>query len=409
MKKVIFLVDMQTFYASVEKADNSKFQDKPLIVSGDPERRSGIILAACPLAKEYGVKTAEPLWQAKIKCPEAIIVRPRMQRYIEVSYQITQILEQFTDLVEAFSIDEQFLDVTGSQRLFGNPLEIAQKLQIVIQEGTGVYSRIGIGPNKILAKIACDALAKKNREGIFQLDHTNMKEQMWPLPINKMFGIGNRMEHHLGRMGIQRIGQLAQFPVHILKKRWGINGEVLWQIANGIDYSPVTLNTHVHQKAIGHQTTLPRDYGTLDEIKVILLELSEEVAQRVRAKNYRGNTVSVGVRGADFENPTGFHRQVKLTTPTNFGMDIFKAAFKLFCAHWDKLPIRSAGITLSQLQSADSYQLSLFDFSMRREELNQAMDVIRSKYGQTAIVRASSLTKSGQAFARSEKIGGHYK
>ncbi|GAQ18704.1 DNA polymerase IV [Oceanobacillus picturae] len=409
MKKVIFLVDMQTFYASVEKADNSKFQDKPLIVSGDPERRSGIILAACPLAKEAGVKTAEPLWQAKIKCPEAIIVRPRMQRYIEVSYQITQILEQFTDLVEAFSIDEQFLDVTGSQRLFGDPLEIAQRLQIAIQEGTGVYSRVGIGPNKVLAKIACDAFAKKNKEGIFQLDSANMKEQMWPLPIGKMFGVGSRMEHHLGRMGIQRIGQLAQFPVHILKKRWGINGEVLWQIANGIDYSPVTLNTHVNQKAIGHQTTLPRDYGTLEEIKVILLELSEEVAQRVRAKNYRGNTVSVGVRGADFENPTGFHRQVKLTTPTNFGMDIFKAAFKLFCTHWDRLPIRSAGITLSQLQSADSYQLSLFDFTMRKEELNQAMDVIRSKYGQTAIVRASSLTKSGQAFARAEKIGGHYK
>ncbi|WP_010649698.1 DNA polymerase IV [Oceanobacillus massiliensis] len=409
MKKVIFLVDMQTFYASVEKADNPKFQDKPLIVSGDPERRSGIILAACPLAKEAGVKTAEPLWQAKIKCPEAIIVRPRMQRYIEVSYQITQILEQFTDLVEAFSIDEQFLDVTGSQRLFGSPLEIAQKLQIAIQEGTGVYSRIGIGSNKILAKIACDAFAKKNKEGIFQLDSANMKEQMWPLPIGKMFGVGSRMEHHLGRMGIQSIGQLAQFPVHILKKRWGINGEVLWQIANGIDYSPVTLNTHVHQKAVGHQTTLPRDYGTLEEIKVILLELSEEVAQRVRAKNYRGNTVSVGVRGADFENPTGFHRQVKLTTPTNFGMDIFKAAFKLFCTHWDRLPIRSAGITLSQLQSADSYQLSLFDFSMRKEELNQAMDIIRSKYGQTSIVRASSLTKSGQAFARAEKIGGHYK
>lgn len=409
MKKVIFLVDMQSFYASVEKADNSRLQNKPVIVAGDPERRSGIILAACPLAKKSGIKTAEPLWEARRKCPEAIIVRPRMKRYIEVSYQITQILEQFTDLVEAFSIDEQFLDVTGSQRLFGNRLTIAQKLQVAVMEGTGVYSRIGIGPNKVLAKIACDAFAKKNREGIFQLDHTNMKERMWPLPIGKMFGVGSRMEHHLERMGIQKIGHLAQFPIHILKKRWGINGEVLWRTANGIDYSPVTLNTHEHQKAIGHQTTLPRDYRTIEEIKVILLELSEEVAQRVRAKNYRGNTVSVGVRGADFENPTGFHRQVKLTSPTNFGMDIFKVAFKLFCEHWDGLPIRSAGITLSQLQPADSYQLNIFDFTTRKDELNQAMDVIRSKYGQTAIVRASSLTKSGQAFTRAEKIGGHYK
>ncbi|MDY0408879.1 DNA polymerase IV [Virgibacillus soli] len=409
MKKVIFLVDMQSFYASVEKADNARIQNKPVIVAGDPERRSGIILAACPLAKKFGVKTAEPLWEAKRKCPEAVIVRPRMKRYIEVSYQITQIVEQFTDLVEVFSIDEQFLDVTGSQRLFGEPLTIAKKIQTAVMEGTGVYSRIGIGPNKVLAKIACDAFAKKNRDGIFQLDHSNMKEQMWPLPIGKMFGVGSRMVHHLERLGIQKIGHLAQFPVHILKKRWGINGEVLWQTANGINYSPVTPHTHENQKAIGHQITLPRDYRTIEEIKVILLELSEEVAQRVRAKNYRGNTVSVGVRGADFENPTGFHRQVKLTSPTNFGMDIFKAAFKLFCAHWDRLPIRSAGITLSQLQPADSYQLNLFDFSMRKEELNQAMDVIRSKYGQTAIVRASSLTKSGQVFDRAEKIGGHYK
>ncbi|MDC3414476.1 DNA polymerase IV [Aquibacillus sp. 3ASR75-11] len=409
MKKVIFLVDMLSFYASVEKADNPQLQNKPVVVSGDPKKRSGIILAACPLAKKCGVQTAEPLWEAQQKCPNAIIVRPRMQRYIEVSYQITQILEQFTDLVEAFSIDEQFMDVTGSQRLFGDPVTIAKKIQQAIMEGTGVYGRIGIGPNKVLAKIACDVFAKKNDQGIFQLDHTNIQEQMWPLPIGKMFGVGGRMERHLERMGIQNIGHLAQFPVHLLKKRWGINGEVLWQTANGIDYSPVTTNTHNHQKAIGHQTTLPRDYETLEEVRVILLELSEEVAQRVRLQNYRGNTVTVGARGASFEYPTGFHRQVKLASPTNFGMDIFQAAFKLFCAHWDGLPIRSVGITLSQLQPADFYQLSLFDFSLRKEHLSQAMDTIRSKYGPTALVRATSLTKSGQAFARAEKIGGHYK
>ncbi|WP_163536603.1 DNA polymerase IV [Gracilibacillus sp. YIM 98692] len=409
MKKVIFLADMLSFYASVEKADHPHLQDKPVIVAGDPKRRSGIILAACPLAKKLGVQTAETLWEAQIKCPKAVIVQPRMERYIEVSYQITRILEQFTDLVEVFSIDEQFMDVTGSQRLFGDPITIARNLQKAIMEGTGVYSRVGIGPNKSLAKIACDAFAKKNREGIFQLDDTNMKEKMWSLPIGKMFGVGRRMEHHLERMGIQKIGHLAQFPVHILKKRWGVNGEVLWQTANGIDHAPVTVNTHEHQKAIGHQTTLPRDYEKMEEIKVILLELSEEVAQRVRSKNYRGSTVSVGVRGADFKHPTGFHRQMKLTSSTDFGMDIFKAAFTLFCAHWDGLPIRSVSITLSQLQPADSYQLSLFDFSLRKEGLSQAMDRIRSKYGQTAIVRASSLTKSGQAFNRAAKIGGHYK
>lgn len=409
MKKVIFLVDMQTFYASVEKAENPELHDKPVIVSGDPERRSGIILAACPLAKKYGVKTAEALWEAQIKCPEAVVVRPRMQRYIDVSCHITEILEHYTDLVEVFSIDEQFLDITGSQKLFGDPFTIANKIQREIMEETGIYARVGIGPNKVLAKIACDAFAKKNRDGIFQLDETNMKQTMWELPIGKMFGVGSRMRHHFQRMGIQKIGQLATFPVDTLTKRWGINGQVLWQTANGINEAPVTTETHDHQKAVGHHMTLPRDYETLDEIKVILLELSEEVARRARTGNYRGSTISVGIRGASFDFPTGFHRQIKLTSSTNFGMDIFRSALHLFRMHWDRQPIRSAGVTLSQLQPAGPYQLSLFDFSLKNEHLSEAMDHIYTKYGPTAIVRASSLTNAGQVYDRAEKIGGHYK
>ncbi|MGM8214041.1 DNA polymerase IV [Bacillaceae bacterium W0354] len=409
MGKVIFLVDMQSFYASVEKAKDSRLKNKPVIVAGDPERRSGIILAACPIAKTYGIKTAEAVWEAKQKCPDAIIVRPHMQLYIELSYQITKILERFTDLVEVFSIDEQFMDVSGSVHLFGSPFEIAKKIQEEIQEELGVYARVGMGPNKILAKIACDAFAKKNSEGIFLLNKKNMKETMWKLPIHKMFGVGSRMRRHLERMGIQTIGDLANYPVHYLKKRWGINGEVLWQIANGIDYSPVTTKTHDKQKAIGHHMTLPRDYETLEDIKVVLLELSEEVAKRARAQNYRGHTVSIGVRGANFDMPTGFHRQIKLTSPTNFGMDIFHAIFKLFCKFWDGLPIRSVGVALSQLQEADFYQLDLFDPSIKKDQLSSAMDDIRLKFGPTAIVRASSLGPAGQVFDRAKKIGGHYK
>ncbi|MEW9674643.1 DNA polymerase IV [Lentibacillus sp. L22] len=409
MKRVIFLVDMQTFYASVEKAENPEWKDKPVIVSGDPERRSGIILAACPIAKKYGVKTAEALWEAQNKCPEAVVVRPRMQRYIDVSCQITEILEHYTDLVEVFSVDEQFLDVTGSQKLFGDPFTIARKIQQEIMEETGVYTRVGIGPNKVLAKISCDAFAKKNADGIFQLDQSNMKETMWELPIGKMFGIGSRMKQHLQRMGIQKIGQLATFSVDALTKRWGINGQVLWQTANGINNAPVTTKTHDHQKAVGHHMTLPRDYETFDEIKVVLLELSEEVARRARAGGYRGNTVSVGVRGMNVTFPTGFHRQVKLATLTNFGMDIFRSALYLFRMHWDRQPVRSVGVTLSQLQPADPFQLSFFDFSLKKEHLSEAMDYIHDKYGPTAIVRAASLTDAGQAFDRAEKIGGHYK
>ena len=167
-EKVVFLVDMQSFYASVEKSDHPELNGKPVVVAGDPERRSGVVLAACPIAKRQGVKNAERLWEAQQKCPEAIVIRPRMQRYLDVSLRITKILECFTDQVEPYSIDEQFMDVTGSQTLFGAPHEIAKKVQAAILKMTGVRARVGIGPNKVLAKIACDNFAKKSKTGIFE-------------------------------------------------------------------------------------------------------------------------------------------------------------------------------------------------------------------------------------------------
>lgn len=408
-KRVIFLADMQSFYASVEKADHPQWRDKPVIVSGDPERRSGIILAACPLAKSWGVETAEPLWQAQQKCPHAVVARPRMQRYLDVSCQITAIFEEFTDLVEPYSIDEQFLDVTGSQMLFGDPLTIAAKMQQRIMEETNVYARIGIGPNKVLAKMACDNFSKKNKDGIFWLTKENMETELWPLPVKRLFGVGSRMNRHLNNMGIRTIGQLAGFPVDRLKKKWGIPGQIIWMTANGIDYSPVKPDTHDRQKAIGHHMTLPRDYTSEQEIKVVLLELCEEVTRRARRKGYMGETVAVGCRGADFDMPAGFYRQEKLQEPTNHTMDIYKAACRLFDAFWDRLPIRSIGVTLSQLQPDHIYQLTLFEDKEKKRKLGYVMDAIREKYGSAAVVRAVSLTEAGQALERSRKIGGHYK
>ncbi len=407
--KVIFLVDIQSFYASIEKVDHPEFNDKPVIVSGDPERRSGVVLAACPLAKKWGVNNAERLWEAQQKCPHAIIVRPRMQRYLDVSIQITNILNQFTDLVEIFSIDEQFLDVTASVPLFGDPLSIAQNIRNTVMNTIGISARVGIGSNKVLAKMACDNFAKTNKNGVFQLDVENIQQDLWPLPVGKMFGVGSKMNHHLRRMGIRTIGHLANFPLDLLEKRWGMNGQVLWQTANGIDYSPVTVKTLDQQKAIGHHMTLPKDYERIQDIKVVLLELSEEVARRSRLKLYMGSTISVGVRGASFNFPNGFHRQLKLDSPTNYGMDIFYSAYQLFQKHWDGSPIRSIGITLSQLQPANNYQLNLFDSQLKKENLNKALDFVYAKYGPAALIHASSLTNAGQAFHRAEKIGGHYK
>ncbi|MFC7394767.1 DNA polymerase IV [Scopulibacillus cellulosilyticus] len=409
-QKAILLVDMQSFYASVEKADHPELNDYPVIVSGDPERRSGVVLAACPLAKKRGVKNAYRLWEAQQLCPEAVVVRPRMQRYLDVSMQITDILERFTDMVEPYSVDEQFMDVTGSKRLFGTSFEIAQKIKDAIKKETGVNARCGIGPNKVLAKIACDNFSKKNDTGIFELNQNNMKQYMWPLPVGAMFGVGSRMEKHLRRLGISTIGRLANYPLEILKKKWGINGQVLWETANGVDRSPVLAASHEGQKAIGHAMTLPRDYQDFEkEIKVILLELCEEVCSRARTSGVMGYTISTGCQGANYDSPAGFYRQTTLINPTNNTIDVFHEAEKLFLKFWDRRPVRRLTVNLSNLCSDKVRQISFFDSYDSRREIGYTMDQIKQRYGPDAIIRAISLTEAGQAADRAKKIGGHYK
>ncbi len=408
-KRIIFLADMQSFYASIEKAANPSLQGKPVVVAGDPERRSGVVLAACPIAKSYGVASPEALWQAQQKCRDLVVVKPRMEMYIRASLQITRIFESFTDLVEPYSIDEQFLDVTGSLSLFGDPWKLAETIRERVRLETGVICRIGIGENKILAKMACDNFAKKQEKGIFWLEKEKLHDTLWPLPIEKLFGVGSRMKRHLHMMGIYRIGQMAEMSPAVLTRRWGVNGEVLWRTAHGLDDSPVSPKTHDLQKGIGHHMTLPRDYHTAREIKVVLLELCEEVCRRARSKQLMGGVVSVGCRGADFDTHTGFWRQMKLDDCTNDAMTLYKAVCRLFERYWQHTPVRSVGVHLGQLTEDDVCQLDFFADKERQRSLAYVMDSIRAKYGNAAILRASSLLSAGQAQERARKIGGHYK
>ncbi|TDG00167.1 DNA polymerase IV [Paenibacillus piri] len=417
-QRVIFLADCQSFYASVEKAAHPEYENKPLVVAGNPEERRGIILAACPIAKKFGVTTAESVKESIVKCPDLVIVKPRMQKYIDVSAQITEILESYTDLVEPYSIDEQFADLTGSVRLFGSPLEIAKAIQAKVLNDTGVYTRIGISENKVIAKMACDNIAKKNAEGLCQMSRADMPKMLWDFPLNKMFMIGSRMMAHFERMNIRSIGDLARIPLNELKimmrKRMGrqsdIHAEMLWKIANGVDDAPVNPFTHaIVQKAIGHQMTLPVDFRTMEDLRVVLLELSDLVCRRCRCKGQMGWVVSAGAQGADFDRPTGFYRQSKLPDPTDITKHVYGAAHRIFEKHWDGSPIRKVGVTLSSLVPADTYQLTLFDDSERLRQLERETDSIRDRFGDTAIMRASSLTRAGQAERRSQMIGGHWK
>lgn len=418
--RVIMLADCQSFYASVEKAEHPEYRDRPLAVAGDPKRRSGIILAACPIAKEYGVTTAERLGDSLAKCPDLIIVQPRMALYIDISLMITRIYQSYTDLVEPYSVDEQFLDVTGSLHLYGSPEELAALIQKRIQEETGIYTRFGIGPNKILAKMSCDNYAKKNDSGIFTLGPEKLAATLWTLPVSKLFMAGSRMTRHFNAMGLETIGQLAATPLEKLKtlmrRRFGrnsdINAELYWRIANGLDDSPVTPGTHeTPPTTIGHMMTLPRDYGSLEEIKVVLLELTELVCQRCRSKGYMGHVVSVACMGADYSKPSGFSRQMKMDDPTSVTNQVYSYAVQLLKRHWDGLPVRKVGVSLSQFAADDEYQLSLFEPDREKwMALEKATDAIKRKYGDASIIRAVSATEGvGQAKDRSRKIGGHYK
>lgn len=412
MEQTVFLIDMESFYVSIEKSFYPESRGKPTVVSGDPKRRSGVILAACPIAKKYGVKTAERLWEAQQKCPDLFIIKPKMETYVKVSVHITEILYRFTDLVEPFSIDEQFVDVTGCLHAYESVDALAQLMQETILAETGVFARIGIGDNKLLAKMACDRFAKKRKNGRFTLRKEDVTKHMWPLPIRSLFGVSSRMEKHFHNMAIRTIGQLAQTPLERIKKKWGIPGHVLWLSANGHDDSPLVadFSTNREAKEIGHAMTLPRDYDRLSEIKVILLELCEEVASRARQSQQLGETVKVFAKGANFEQPFSFLRQRPLPSPSHYSLDLYNVAVPLFEHFWSGQPVRQIGVTLSKLSSSHTRQLSLFEADTDiKERIGQTMDAINQRFGKAAIFRAVSLTPAGQAKERAKKIGGHYK
>ena len=404
------MADMQSFYASVEKACRPETVGKPVVVAGDPKMRSGIVLAACPIAKKYGVTTAERLGEALNKCADLIVVRPRMQTYIDVSMQITRILERYSDAVEPFSIDEQFCELTGSLHLHGGHAEeTARRMQREILQKTGVYARVGISSNKVRAKMGMDMFAKMNKAGIYTLTDERVQTDLWQQPVQGMFGVGSRMMRHLNRMGIYTIGDLANTPIEKLKKKWGVNGEVLWRTANGIDDSPVAPGTHEGaQQAIGHGMTLPRDYEEGRDIETVLLELCEEVCRRCRFRGVMGRVLSVGCTGAGFE--FGFSRQTTLLMPTQVTNHVYAAAKSLFRAHWDGRPIRQVSVALGGLVRDDTYQLELLDDDRETfRALERTTDAIKARFGVSAIVRAVSAGLAGQAYGRAAKIGGHYK
>ncbi|MFZ5753848.1 MAG: DNA polymerase IV [Bacillota bacterium] len=390
MKPSILLCDMNSFFASCHQAIHPELKNKEVIVAGDPAKRTGIVLAASYPAKAKGIKTGMALWEAKRLCPNGYFFKPNYPLYIDFSTRILKIAREFTDLIECFSIDEFFADVTGVTHLFGQPKEIAIKIKERINLEVGVLCSIGIGPNKLIAKMAAD-LQKPN--GLTMVESINrFKEIFWPMPVRELFGIGPRYEKHLYSYNVKTIGDLANFPVDILKKRWGKNGEMLWFCANGIDYSPVVPNSLDISKSIGHQKTLPRDLRGFQNIKIIMLELSEIVARRVRQGEYAGRTVHLTLRDTQLNFLT---RSMSMKEYTDLPDDIYKTSCTLLEKHWNQSrPVRLVGITISNLIKKEHEQYDLFGERERQRKLVMACDEIRDRFGENAIFRGISLNEA---------------
>ncbi|ACV63543.1 DNA-directed DNA polymerase [Desulfofarcimen acetoxidans DSM 771] len=389
MERVVALVDMNSFYASCHQAFNPELDGKEVIVAGEPERRTGIVLAASYQAKAKGVGTGMALWEAKKLCPDGYFFKPNYPLYIDFSSRILHIMRDFTDLVEPFSIDEAFIDFSGIINLWGPPVEIAAKIRQRILSEIGVQCSIGIGPNKLIAKMAA-GLQKPNGLTIIKTvnDYRNV---FYSKPVRKLFGIGSRYEKHLRKFNVFTIGELANYPVEILKKRWGKNGEMLWYCAQGLDHSPVTSGSPDTDKSIGQQRTLPRDIRGFKDIQIIILELCEMVARRARQGGYVGRTVFLTLRDTQLEF---ISRSMTIPDPTNLAGEIYQAACKLLHKNWDQSwAVRLVGVTLSNLKTDDYIQYDLFGEKEKQVKLAKVYDKICNRFGERAIFRGISLTE----------------
>lgn len=393
MDRVVFLVDMNAFFISCEIAKNPELKGKPAAVAGDPQRRSGIILAANYEARSYKVKTTMLVHEAKKLCPELILVPPSRRLYSEMSKKVMQILARFSPVIQQNSIDEAWLDMTGCEGLFGKPAEAAEKIMKSIVEELELWCSIGIAENKFLAKMASEM---KKPMGITELWKADIPVKLWPLPVRNMYGIGAQTEKKLEGLAIYTIGDLAKSNKELLRKAFGKYGEEMWLLANGIDASPVTENPLYDNKSISRSTTLSKDIVDLDYAKSIILELAEEVGAEARKQECKGRTVSIVIKYSDFKSIT---RQ-KSVTPTYLTKEIYHAGTELLEANWNRnRPVRLLGIGLSSIDDEELEQISMFetidigDDRIREEKLEKTIDKIRNKYGSDKIIRAKILEK----------------
>lgn len=376
--RVIFHLDMNSFYASVEAAYNPALKGKPLAIAGNPEERRGIIVTSSYEARKYGVRTTMPVWQARRLCPELIIIRPNFERYRHASKEMFKMMAEITPYVQPVSIDEGYMDISECQAL-GSPLEIAEALQSRIKSELDLPCSIGIAPNKFLAKMASDM---KKPMGITVLRKRDLPEKLWPLPIEDMYGVGAKTAEKLRKLDICTIGDLVKTDTFQLKHTLGVNGERLQKRASGEDQSPVDPNAIYDFKSIGNSETLPED--TVDDSKItqLLRKLSRKVANRLERREVVCQTIQLMIR---YHNRKTITRSVTKAQYISEEADIFWVANDLFEQHWTGEPIRLLGVTAQGLveKTAIAEQLDLFHYQdqVENEAIQGVIDQLTDKYG----------------------------
>ena len=393
----IIHLDLDAFYASVETLDNPEIAGKPVIVGGGGKR--GVVTAASYEARKFGVHSAQPVAAARRLCPDGVFLPVRMGRYKEMSDRVFEIFRRFSPLVEALSIDEAFLDVTGTDRLFGGALEVARKIKAAVAAETGLTVSAGVAASKFVAKIASDM---NKPDGLTVVPRGKEKEFLGPLPVGKLWGVGKVTETALHRMGVKTIGDLASVPAETLRKKFGEHGLHLHRLANGIDDREVEPEHEV--KSIGHEDTYDEDIRDRESIEKELLSLAHRVSSRLRRKGFRGRTVTLKVKYHDFTQVT---RAATLPSPTDDGATIYRTVLPLLKkTEAGRRPVRLLGISVShfgekRFPREEWGQIPLFGQRpeprppssrgttardpARTAKLNEAVDRIREKYGEKGI------------------------
>ncbi len=388
-ERLILHIDMNSFFASCEQVVHPELKGQPIIVVGDPDRRSGIVLAASYEAKAYGIKTTMPIYQAKQCLPTVIAVRSTYGLYASMSQQVMDIFDQYTPLKEQLSIDEAFLDMTGSEHLFGKPEEIALKIQQHISTELDLGCSVGISTNKLLAKMASDM---KKPMGITTLYPYEIQEKMWPMPVGKLYGIGKKTEVKLHQLGIKTIGELAQATLVMLQDNFGERHAVSMQgSANGRASAILDPDNTSNVQSVGNELTYSHDLTEEEEVKQELLVLADTVGYRLRKKMLKGRTIQLKIKYNDFKVIT---RSMSIDQVTDITNQIFGVAFDLYLKNKSKKPIRLLGISVSNFKAEEDRQLSLFEsVEQTSDKVDQMVDRVRNQFGYDKIYRGSILNR----------------